>query len=240
MTRLTNIILRNTVRAYDRRWHLPFGSICEILKSDYGSPRLGNYKDPVRELIFILLSAKTSDSQYRSANRALFRKYPSVSAIARAPIARIRDAIRDGGLANKKAKQIRSMSKILIDDFKGHPSSGLRRLPPRDAFDYMVGLPGVGPKSAFCVMMYSLNHDVFPVDVNVYRVAHRIGAVPSNLKHFEAQKLLPRKIPDGVGKVLHVALVVHGRRICRPVNPKCEQCSIREYCRFGMGNSGRH
>lgn len=103
----------------------------------------------------------------------------------------------------------------------------------QEAFDFLTHLPGMGPKSAFCVMMYSLKVDVFPVDVNVQRIAERMGAIPHRLKHYQAQKRLPSLIPAGRSRELHIAMVAHGREVCLPRNPKCGECCIRDLCRQG-------
>jgi endonuclease III len=102
-----------------------------------------------------------------------------------------------------------------------------------EAYQYLVGLPGVGPKSALCVLMYSLDADVFPVDANIQRVLCRMGAISPNAKHYVAQERLPAYIPNGESRTLHVALLTHGRRVCRPRAPKCSECVLMHLCKMG-------
>ena len=109
----------------------------------------------------------------------------------------------------------------------------MHEMTAQEVFDFLTRLPGMGPKSAFCVMMYSLKVDVFPVDVNVQRIAERMGAIPRRLKHYQAQKRLPALIPAGRSRELHIAMVAHGREVCLPRNPKCSDCCLRELCKRG-------
>jgi endonuclease-3 len=83
-------------------------------------------------------------------------------------------------------------------------------------------------------MMYSLGHDVFPVDVNVQRVAARVGAIPHGLKHYQAQQRLPPLIPPGRSEELHVGMVVLGRDVCLARNPQCNRCPIQRLCAMGQ------
>jgi len=103
----------------------------------------------------------------------------------------------------------------------------------KECYDYLISLPGMGPKSALCVMMYSLEADVFPVDVNVQRVGTRLGALKQGLSSKKAQKLMPPLIADGVCRKLHVTMLIHGRVICRKNNPLCGRCMISDLCRTG-------
>jgi endonuclease III len=82
-------------------------------------------------------------------------------------------------------------------------------------------------------MMYSLEMDVFPVDVNVQRIAERMGIIPRSLKHYEAQQRLPKFVPDGCSKKLHIGLVIHGRIVCQPIKPDCGVCILNDLCRTG-------
>jgi len=232
MTTTTVYLLEGRSRRYPTKWLPRFAEIHVSLRDEHGVPSLGNFRDPVREIFYIVLSAKTTEVLYQRAYRALWSKFGSISQIASATPRTIASCIDMAGLGNKRAEQISMISRRLVDDYGKNPSRSLRRLSVDDSYHYLKSLPGVGPKSALCIMMYSLDHDVFPVDVNVYRVARRIGALRSNLKHYEAQKLLPRKIPDGIAKELHIGLVVHGRRVCRPRTPLCGQCVIRQGCDY--------
>jgi endonuclease III len=187
----------------------------------------------VQEIFFIVLSAKTTDAQYRRTHALLTSAFSSLRNLASAPVDKIVRCIIGGGLANKKASQVKRIAAKLVADFEDDPTGRLREMSAADAFAYLTGLPGLGPKSALCVMMCSLNFDVFPVDVNVSRVAHRIGAVRTGLKHYDYTQTLPAVVPAGRSKELHVGLVVHGRTVCLPRKPMCERCFLSDLCNYG-------
>ena len=199
----------------------------------YGTPRLGNYRDPIREIFFILLSAKTTDEQYRASHRRLFSKFPDIAAIAAASVKAIEKCIHSGGLSGKRSAQIKAAAKLLVAVAGPGARAFLKSAEPAEAYRFLISLPGVGPKSAFCVMMYSLRIDVFPVDVNVQRIAERMGIIPKGLKHYQSQSLLAGIAPNERSLSLHVGMVVHGRKVCLPVNPKCGRCALRPECRYG-------
>ena len=214
-------------------WQERFREIANRLVKAYGVPLLGNLEDPVQEIFYIVLSAKTSDSQYRRTHALLMKRFPSLLSMVKARIPAIVGCIVGGGLANKKATQVKRIAARLTKDLGSDPAKALRGMNAREAFDYLIGLPGLGPKSALCVMMCSLNFDVFPVDVNVSRIAHRIGVVRPGMKHYNYTQMLPAVVPAGRSKELHVGLVVHGRTVCLPRKPMCDRCFLSDLCKFG-------
>lgn len=233
MSDLTARLLGSKSHKRRRHWLPIFAEVCDRLVAAYGRPKLGNFRDPVREILYILLSAKTTEQLYQRAYKNLKTKFPALRLMADAAVEEIEDAIRGGGLARKRAAQVKAIAGRLLADLGKRPSRALRKLEPEQAFQYLVGLPGVGPKSALCVLTMSLDADVFAVDANVHRIARRMGALPNRLKHYEAQKRLPVLVPNGRSRDLHVGLVVHGRRVCLPRNPKCEACVLSNLCAYG-------
>ncbi len=220
-------------------WPKRFEQIAAKLVALHGVPSLGNFDDPVQEIVYILLSSKTADAQYRRTHAMLTAQFPSLQQLAEAPRAKIAKCIESGGLGNAKADRLKRIARTLITRLGSDPAARLRQMSAQEVYSFLTALPGLGPKSAFCVMMCSLNFDVFPVDVNVSRIAVRLGAVPAGLKHYEYQKRVPSLIPNGRSKELHVSMVVHGRTICLPKNPKCTSCPIRALCSFGKRAAGR-
>jgi len=212
-------------------WVERFALVADRLVAEHGLPRLGNYRDPVREIFYIMLSAKTADAQYRTTERLLNRRFPTVADLANGQLADIRRCILSGGLAAKRSRTLRAAARQLLR-LGPRPSAVLKRLPVEDAFTAIVALPGVGIKSAFCVLMYSLRADVFPVDVNCQRIAVRLGALAPGLSHQKAQAALAPLVPVGRSRELHVGMVVHGRTICTPLRPKCDRCSLRPLCAY--------
>jgi endonuclease III len=250
MSKLTAELMGRKLRQrLAKRWQPIFETIAGRLVEAYGVPHLGNFDDPVDEVFYIMLSARTTDAQYQKTHSLLRSRFPTLDSLAEAEISEIVPCIADGGLANKRAAHARNLAAALVRCGED-ASARLRSMPAREAYYFLVNLPGMGPKSAFCVMMYSLGHDVFPVDVNVQRVAARVGALRKNLKHYQAQQQLPPLVPAGRSRELHIGMVVLGRKICLPRSPRCEECPIEDLCATGRerrrrkpiggGKKGRH
>jgi len=233
MSALTVALLNRKPPRNVRRWQKTLAEVAGILVPMYGAPNLGNYRDPVREIYYILLSAKTTEGLYRAAYRRLWRRFPTLGEIAGATVAQIQSCIEGAGLGAKRALQAKQIAQQLLADFGPCPQRDLRRMPLAEAYQYLVGLPGVGPKSALCVLMYCFDADVFPVDANVHRILCRMGAIRPGSKHYQAQERIPAYVPDGLSKALHVVLVVHGRVLCRPTAPRCMTCPIGHLCKTG-------
>lgn len=213
-------------------WQSRLASATLRLRAAYGVPSLGNFRDPVQEIFYIALSARTADVQYRRTHRALRQRFPTLADLGSARLADVATCVADGGLVRKRAGQMRGIARALLA-LGARPARTLRAMTAETAYDFLSHLPGLGPKSAFCVMMYSLDFDVFPVDVHVRRVLTRMGALPAGLKHYQAQERAPALVPDRVSRDLHIGLVVLGRTVCRPLRPSCEACPIRDLCRTG-------
>ncbi len=187
----------------------------------------------MKEIFLIVLSARTAEHSYVKAMNSLFEMYPSYQQIATANVDEILECIADAGLGGKRSEHVKQIANRLVDDFGDKATEELNAMLPDAVFQYLTSLPGLGPKSAFCVMMWSLGIDVLPVDVNVQRIAARMGVIPMGLKHYQAQQQLPKFIPDGRSLELHTVFVVHGRRVCIPRKPKCSKCIIRQHCNLG-------
>jgi endonuclease III len=239
MSQLTvELLAGSRPRPRSSPWPQRFAVVADRLVAAYGLPSLGNLRDPVREIFYIVLSARTTDGQYRQTYRALRSRFPHLADLAAAPLREVRPCIAGGGLVNKRGGQLRRLAATLLSKLGRNPSRRLAEMSAREAYRFLTSLPGLGPKSALCVMMYSLDLDAFPVDVNVQRVACRLGAIPAGLKHYQAQQRLPALIPEGRSKELHIGLVVHGRTVCLPRNPRCESCILWDLCKFGKKKIG--
>ena len=223
-----------------KRWAVILAEITDRLHGKYGSPWLGNFVDPVKEIFFIVLSARTSEALYIRAMNSLFEKFPDCSAIANANLEAVLDCVGGAGFGKKRSEQVIKIANRVILDLGNDPQSALREMSSTEVFQYLTSLPGVGPKSALCVMMWSLNIDVLPVDVNVQRIAARLGVIPVGLKHYQAQQKFPRYVPEGRSRDLHTAFMMHGREICKPIRPKCGECIVSDLCRMGREASKRH
>lgn len=202
------------------------------LKRHYGTPTLGNFRDPVKEILYINLSARTNERLYKRAFAKLREQFPTLDELSGAKPRLVAKSIAIAGLSKKRSVQLIEIAKRLREDFSRRVAHNLRGMDAETAYKYLRSLPGVGPKSALCVMMYSLDFDVFPVDANIQRIAQRLGLIAHGLKHRHAQAILPTLVVDGISRSLHVGLIEHGRKTCLPVAQKCDSCVISDLCTY--------
>lgn len=222
-------------RAVPRNVH----EVARLLERRFSNFNHYNRKNPLDELLFILCSTKTSESGYLETFKALRRRFPSNRQLAAATVANIARTIQLGGLANKKAHAISDIMSKINDQFGKPTLSPLRRMSDADCEEFLTGLRGVGKKVARCVMMYSLDRAVFPVDVHCWRVAQRLGWIRQTRRDRSGsprdEDRLQEKIPPELRFSLHVNFISLGRTLCTPRDPKCGACPIRDLCRqFGV------
>ena len=191
----------------------------------------GNHKDPLDELVFIILSAQTESYLYHQTFRDLKAAYTPWEKLLIASEVEIASIIRSGGLARKKAAQLKAAFRQIKKTQGKLSLQFLKNLSDEAAFRYLDALPGIGMKSAKCVMMYSLKRAVFPVDTHVWRIARRLGIAPPVAKPSEAQQhCLEAKIPEKIRFSLHVKFVSLGQQQCTTYFPKCTTCPLSDLC----------
>jgi endonuclease III len=177
-----------------------------------------------------VLSQNTSDVNSRRAFDALRRRFLSWDALARARPADVADAIRSGGLANIKAPRILAILREIEDRQGAFDLEWMREATDREVETYLLSLPGVGPKTAACVLAFSLGRPALPVDTHVHRVAGRLGLLPPRTTASAAHGLLAQIVPPGLRVTMHVGLIRLGREICRPGRPICRACPLNDVC----------
>jgi len=189
------------------------------------------------QLVGTILSQNTSDVNSGRAFDSLKERFPTWDAVVAASAEDVAATIRCGGLANQKAPRIHNLLEHLMQE-KGELSlEFLRELSIPDARAWLLNLPGVGPKTAACVLLFSLQRDVFPVDTHVERICKRVGLVPETASPEGVEALLDEQTPRGMCLEGHLLLIEHGRRICKARSPLCEQCPISDYCDFYFKHS---
>lgn len=195
---------------------------------------LGNKPDPYDELIYILLTVMTrSQPRIDRAFDALYRETEGQwSRLLQTDRRTIDEALLPLGFVNRRGQQLLDLA-ARIEDEHGGSLAFLEALPDTEALEYLTSLPGIGVKSAKCVLMYSLGRDVLPVDVHVLRVAKRLGLVASDLSWERAAEALEATVPDGLKFDTHVQFVLHGREVCRSRGARCGECILLDICPAG-------
>lgn len=196
-------------------------SIVEKLEDIY-TLREFEDSDPFRVLIRTILSQRTRDENTDAASAMLFSKFSTPEAIANASIEEIEKLIRKSGFYHVKASRVKEVSRIIHEDYND--------IVPEDMGE-LLSLPGVGRKTANCVIVYGFHKDAIPVDVHVHRISNRIGLV--NTKNpDETEEKLMKTVPKKYWLPLNDLFVQFGQTICRPIGPKHEICPIAEYCDY--------
>ena len=204
--------------------------VIKLLEQEYGSCRWQPNRDPIDVLIGTILSQNTSDANSGRAFASLKASFDSWEAVASAPTERIAEVIRCGGLSQIKAARIKQVLKQ-IESEKGRITLDfLKSKTMTEAEDYLIRLPGVGHKTASCVLLFSLGKPSLPVDTHVFRVAKRLGLIDSKTSIEKAPGLLQKQLPASRVYQFHVHMIEHGRRICRARRPHCDTCMLTDTC----------
>ena len=206
-------------------------TIADIFEALYRSPNHGNKSRPMDELIYIHLSKKTNERGYSEAFNRLSSEFPNWEGLADADPKDVRNLIESAGLGNQRTRELLANIKRIRSEFGHLNLDQLHHWNSKKIFNFLTSLRGIGPKSAFCVMMYSLNTQVFPVDTHVHTVCERMGFIVGGLDHDKAQAVLAELFPKRLRYSLHVNMVAHGRNICRKQGrPLCELCCLSKFC----------
>ena len=195
--------------------------IIKTLKGFY-NPRVFEERDPYRVLIRTILSQRTRDENTDEATSRLFQEYPTIKDVSEAPTERIEKLIRPAGFYRVKARRIKEVSRIILEEYNGRVPSKLEDL---------LQLPGVGRKTANCVLVYAYGKAAIPVDTHVHRISNRLGLVDTRTPE-ATEKKLREIVPRDYWIELNDLFVQFGQDICKPINPRHDECPIKEYCRY--------
>ncbi len=177
---------------------------------------------PFRVLISTVLSARTKDSVTESASQRLFAKFPSSSLLSQADQGEVAKIIRPVLYHNVKARRIVKIAQIVEKQFSGAVPS---------TFEGLIAIPGVGRKTANCVLVYGFRTPAIPVDIHVHRVSNRLGLVKTK-KPEETESKLTKIYEKKYWLDINELFVRFGQTICRPVLPLCSTCRVRKYCNY--------
>lgn len=216
--------------------------IALALSSRYGDDRHGNRSNPFEEFLFILCSLQTNEDLYTSTFASLKRAYPRCDMLAKTSCRNIAAVLRIGGLANQKAGTIFKVARVLREKYGRVTLAPLHAKSTNDCEAFLTSLPGIGIKTARCILMYSLGRPVFPVDTHCWRICRRLGWVkatrPDGSCSPQDMDRLQERIPPPLRYGLHVNMISLGRDVCTTANPKCSACVIRHRC-HRVGVEGR-
>jgi len=214
-------------------------AIRDRLRGYYGRPRNEPHHAPLDELVLTVLSQNTNDRNRDVAYVRLRNRFPHWAAVAAAPVEEIEEAIRPGGISKVKSLRIKSMLGVIEAETGGLDLRFLAEAPREEAFEFLERLPGVGRKTAACVLLFAFDRPEIPVDTHVYRVCSRLGLLRPKASFEEAHDVM-REVTDPEDAFeVHVNLIRHGRRICSARKPDCPRCPLLGVCPYGKRATGR-
>ena len=199
----------------------------ERLREIYGTPLMEPHADPLGELVLTVLSQSTNDRNRDVAFLRLRERFPTWAQVRGAPVADIEAAIQPGGLHVQKSRRIKAILEALPPDLD---LSWMRAAPVEQSREALCALPGVGRKTAACVLLFSYGLRDVPVDTHVSRVGTRLGLLRPGAPFDELHDEMLRLTPPGAELELHVNMLRHGRRTCHARTPACRACALRRMC----------
>jgi endonuclease-3 len=201
--------------------------IRERLAELYGVPAMEPHGDPLAELVLTVLSQSTNDRNRDVAFLRLRERFPTWEAVRDAPLEEVEEAIRPGGISKVKSARIQAILRAIGDPLE---LEWMREAPVQASQEYLCALPGVGRKTAACVLLFSYGLRDVPVDTHVSRVATRLGLLRPKAPFDELHDAMLDLTPQGAELEFHVNLLRHGRRTCHAQRPACGDCALRRMC----------
>jgi endonuclease-3 len=205
-----------------------------LLENEYGIPR-PDEEDPVDLLVKTILSQNTSDANSLPAFDQLKSNFPEYESLLRAPDEAVAHCIRRGGLAEIKARRIKEALERIKEEQGEISLASLAAMKKEQAMEYLLQLPGVGPKTASIVLLFAFGMPFMPVDTHVFRLSRRLGLVEEKANPEKAQKKLEEIVPPEKYASFHLNLIRHGRQICHARGPKHEKCCLQGCCDYVRG-----
>ncbi len=208
--------------------------IRDRLRAVYGAPLMRPHRHPIAELVLTVLSQSTNDRNRDVAYLRLRERLPTWEQVRDAPLAQVEEAIRPGGISKVKSARIQAILRAICEDPRDPPRElsldWLARAPLAEARAYLTALPGVGRKTAACVLLFSYGLRDVPVDTHVSRVGTRLGLLRPGAPFEELHDQMLALTPPGQELELHVNLLRHGRRACHARRPACGDCALARMC----------
>jgi endonuclease-3 len=203
-----------------------------LLEREYGIPKRERKADLLDVLIQTILSQNTNDQNRDQAYRRLKSQFPRWEDILNGKRRGVVEALRPGGLAKQKAKRIVDILQWLKKREGKVSLTFLRGMGEEEIKETLGGLKGIGPKTVHCLLLFGLGKEAFPVDTHILRVGKRLGFIPEETDAAKAHSWMVPLVPKGKALSLHINLIRHGRFVCKPKNPRCSDCFLKEECLY--------
>jgi len=205
--------------------------ILDLLREEYGVPEWQARSDPVSVLVQTILSQNTSDTNSRGAFQSLLASFNSWGEVVDADVEAIARCIRCGGLGRIKAQRIREALKEVLRKRGRLELDFLSQLTPSGAEDWLQKLPGIGLKTARCILLFSLGMPTLPVDTHILRVSKRLGLISFKASSHDAHNILGEVVSPVDAYQFHILVIQHGRKTCRARHPNCSDCVLKKICK---------
>lgn len=210
--------------------HIPISDLIARLEPLYGPPAAPRPYDPLSELIFTVLSQHTSDINSYRAFAKLRETFPTWEEVLKADVGALAESIKMGGLSKVKAPRLQEILTAVLERNGSWDLSFLGEMPMPEAKKWLLELPGVGPKTVGCVLLFSLGMPAMIVDTHVHRVAKRLNLIGPKVSADDAHDILEAKVPPDNMLGAHIYIIAHGRQVCKAQRPLCDTCALEDQC----------
>ena len=210
--------------------HIPIPDLISRLEPLYGPPSAPRPYDPLSELIFTVLSQHTSDINSYRAFAKLRETFPTWEDVLNADVKALAESIKMGGLSKVKAPRLQEILTAVLERNGSWDLSFLAEMPLPEAKKWLLELPGVGPKTVGCVLLFSLGMPAMIVDTHVHRVAKRLNLIGAKVSADDAHDILEAKVPPDDVLGAHIYIIAHGRQVCKAQRPLCDTCVLEDQC----------
>jgi endonuclease-3 len=220
----------------------PVQAVFDLLSEKYGKPRIlksgasestcGRKETLCEAAVALILSQNTSNTNSNRAWVSLVKKFGTMDNVRVARVEDIEESIRSGGLANVKAKRIKSFLDEIYTRYGETSLEFLRSKPIDEVRETLLSFKGIGPKCAACLMSFSMGLPEFAVDTHVHRLCNRIGWVSTGANRDKTYAIMANIIPNDIKLAMHVLLIKHGRLTCKAGKPNCGDCPLTKHCQF--------
>ncbi len=225
--------LPDPAKASDKVMRARVADVAALFEREKGPLKWPGRRDPLAGLVQTLLSHNTTDPNAFAAYDRMMERYGDWASVHHAPHAELSETIRIAGLNNQKAERIQDLLAFVKETYGDYTADALESMDFDEAFATFGHLKGVKHKTLAVVLTFDLGKDVFAVDTHVHRVCQRIGFVTEKATAVRTFERMNELVPDGRGYQFHVHLIRHGRQICKARGPLCNECFVRDLCRFG-------